>query len=182
MKFEARKVKPKSIGVSDKYSWNLYRVFKMLEEEGQKHPSMDYKILYYEKSQLDGAIVKFDPNGSLHAGQCFITKVYPQNQGTASRRLGEIMGSLPNSPIDFYCYDYSLDPDHLIDITEWFWREYTKSGRCVFDREHKSLWQGDESRYTQINRNSRKCNWCGQHQKRSIEKVINITRKEVWTA
>lgn len=99
-----------------------------------------------------------------------------------SRRLGEIMGMSANQIIDFVCYDFSLNPNHLVDITEWFWNEYVKSGRCIFDREHNGWWQGDQERYTQINKNSRKCKWCNQYQKRSIRKVVSIKREEVWTA
>lgn len=182
LKFDASKVKPKHSGLSDKYSWNIYRVIRLLEIGGKRAPLMDYKILYYEKSQLDGSIVKFNPCESLHPGHCFITKVYPMNQGTASRRISEILAMSPNSNIDFYCYDSSLDHNHLVDITDCFWEEYVQSGRCVFDREHNGWWRGDETRFTQINRNSRRCNWCGQHQKKTIKKSITIKRNEVWSA
>ena len=182
MKFDASKVKPQKSKLSDKYSWNLYRVFKFLEKEGQRSPSMDYRIFYYEKSPLDGHIVGFNPQESLHAGHCFIAKIYPHDQGTASIRMSEVLGMTPNQRIDFYCYDFSLDRNHLLDITDWFWNEYVKSGRCIFDREHNGWWKGGETRFTQINRNSRKCNWCNQHQKRDIKKIVTIERKEVWNA
>ncbi len=182
MKFEASKVKPLAKGQSDKYSWNLYRVFKLLENEGKKHPVMDYRILYYEISPVDGSIVKFNPTDSLNAGHCFISRVFPQDQGTASRKISEIMGMSPSLKIDFFCYDSSLNPNHIVDITEWFWSEYVIVGRCIFDREHVIWWQGAASRFTQINKNSRKCNWCNQHQKKSIVKDVTIERREIWSA
>jgi hypothetical protein len=141
---------------------------------------MDYKVLWYEKSPVDGSIIKFDPEVSLHDGHCFLVKIYPHNQGTAAERLARILRLAPNQEIMFYCYDFTWDPKHLVDITEWFWNEYLKSDRCIFDREHTGWMQGTENRFTGINKNSKKCNWCGQHLTRRIKKVVTVERKPVW--
>jgi hypothetical protein len=180
MRFDSSKVKPAKARVSDKYSWNLYRFFRFLEKEGVKHPSMDYKILYYKKSPVDGSIVEFKPTESLHAGHIFITKVYPSDQGTASRRISEIFGMSPNKRIEFYCYDFSLESKHIVDITEWFWDEYVKHGRCIFDREHIGWWQGDDVRFTTIGQDTRRCNWCGEVQEKTVEEVV--VKQEKWKA
>ncbi len=174
-------IKPQIKGQSDKYSWNLYRLFRMAERDIKKYGDLiQYRILLDTRSHLDGGYEPFDPNQSVKPGQCYFAKIYPDNQGWVGRKLLEVMGMAPYGEIKLYAYSIQEEHGRYIDITEWFWEEYRKSGRCIFDREHDGWWMGDETRFTAINRNSRKCNWCGQHHKRTVEKEVTIKRIARW--
>lgn len=49
---------------------------------------------------------------------------------------------------------------HTIEITQWFWSEYVKRGRCVFDPTHEGFMTNIEGRYDTLG----KCLWCGDEQ------------------
>lgn len=148
-------LQPRLVNESDKYSWNLYKVFKMCEKEIKDFPSITYKILYYQHEDA----AKFDKSKSLNPLYTFIMKVYPCEQGTAGIRLSEVMYMPPNGHLKFCCYDFVLDYSKCIDITQWFLKMYKEIGRCLFDREHTGTWQNDKQRFTTINSHSRRCNW-----------------------
>lgn len=61
-----------------------------------------------------------------------------------------------------------------IDITDWFWTNYERHGRCMFFK-HLHSW-------ISINRNSRKCEWCGTHERREVETIKRIERRDKWSA
>jgi len=62
--------------------------------------------------------------------------------------------------------------DEWIEITDWFWENYLRVGRCLF-------WKYEHN-WIAINRNARKCAHCGEHQRRSIRTKRVIERKEIW--
>lgn len=66
------------------------------------------------------------------------------------------------------------------DITDLFWPEYERDGRCVIDRDHTGWFQNDGDRFTVIG-NTRRCNWCGEWHERTLAKRTTIERREVWT-
>jgi hypothetical protein len=169
-------IKPKLANESDKYSWNIYRIFKKCEMEIKKSPPVTYKILYYQHEDDK----KFDKSKTLNPYYTFIMKIYPCAQGSAGIRISEVMYLSPNSSIKFYCYDFSLDHSKFVDITQWFLKMYEDLGRCLFDREHTGIWGNDKQRFTKINSHSRRCNWCNQIQTRQIKKVVNIQRVAIW--
>jgi len=50
----------------------------------------------------------------------------------------------------------------LRDITEEFWSEYERIGRCAWDKNHRISMIGDENRYSvSEDGKTRQCNWCG---------------------
>lgn len=59
-----------------------------------------------------------------------------------------------------------------------FWAEYIKIGRCALDHEHKTHFQSQDSRYTQVSKTVRQCRWCGARLKRKI--VIEKRKVETW--
>jgi len=177
MNIDLSVIKPLVKGESDKFSWNLYRVLKQAMKEKKKFPILDYRIFYYDKSDIDGSIVALNKTQSLPPWHCYFAKIYPMNQGWAGAKLSDIMRPGKN---EFYAYGVTLKAEHLTDITDWFLREYVKLGRCIFDREHNGWWQGDDKRFTNINKHSRRCNWCGEWQRREIGKAVTIKRVEAW--
>jgi hypothetical protein len=59
-----------------------------------------------------------------------------------------------------------------IDCTEWFWREYLRLGRCLFDPSHTMLWQNDGQRFIYPSPHTRVCQWCGQRQAAAVRRVV----------
>ncbi len=60
---------------------------------------------------------------------------------------------------------------NLVDITDWFWKSYEAKGICLFTYRHD---------WAHINRHSRKCKGCGEHQTRTIETRTERRRVEIW--
>lgn len=158
--------KPKKKGVSDKFSWNLYRFLR-------EYPNA--KIMLYKKDHT-GDIKEFDPNG--FQGTYHFFGMIGELVGA---RFVDIMRAGPSAKIQLYAFSWWGDAN-FIDVTDWFFSEYERRGRCLFDKEHSSWWAGEEGRFTYINSHSRRCNWCGAWQKMRIEKRVRLERKKVWEA
>lgn len=59
-----------------------------------------------------------------------------------------------------------------IDITEHFWRNYKEKGVCFYSqREHKLI---------EINKNSKRCEYCQAHFKREVVTIKKIERYVQW--
>lgn len=163
MRINPELYKPKVKGESDKFSWNLYWFI-------EKHRNV--RIMFNTKDRINGKHLVFNPKDSLPGWQVFI---FIGDHEYTGRPLYGVMDGTRNS-----LGDYCLFQNQIIDITEWFFKEYLRIGRCIFDRGHKTYWQGGSSRYTQINKSSRKCNWCGKHFHRVIQKETKVIRHETW--
>lgn len=68
-------------------------------------------------------------------------------------------------------------------ITDEFWAEYVRDGRCAWDREHRMHMVGDGNRwhYHSCGR-GRRCRWCGAEQVSNVERRVEVveTVREVW--
>lgn len=128
--------------------------------------------MFNTKDRINGEHLVFKPWKSLPGWQMY---VFTGDKEYIGMSIHGIMDGTRNS-----LGDYCLYQDQLIDITEWFFKEYLKIGRCIFDREHKGWWQGGDTRFTVINKSSRRCNWCGKHFHREIQKEIKVIRHETW--
>ena len=144
-------IKPQEHGVSDKYSWHFYR---HLKAQGMKQ-----RILW---DNSDGR--------PMHPMSIYVLN------GTIGNTLQSIMWGSKN----IVCF--SMHPlDTYVDITESFWKSYVSKGRCMFDENHSSKWWvGDKHRYQSINRNSKRCRWCGVILRRNIVTTKVIERNEEW--
>lgn len=158
----AKTIKPSVKGQSDKFSWRLYqralkrgreRVYLMAWSfiDGYRAPSLDDLEAGNTPAYQIAIGVKNDDwfNGNTLRNIC--------TPGTAK-------------------HDWAYSPAHhvaeWIDITDWFWSNYLRIGRCLF-------WKYEHS-WLQINRNARKCEYCGKQERRSIKKVQTIKRQEIW--
>lgn len=68
-------------------------------------------------------------------------------------------------------------------ITDKFWSEYTRDGRCAWDRDHRMRMIGDEHRWRYHSGGSgRCCQWCGTEQMVRRERSIEVVEKarDVW--
>lgn len=59
-----------------------------------------------------------------------------------------------------------------------FWPRYIAHGRCAIDSEHKKHFIGDETRWEQINANTRRCAWCGNRTQHLRKRVVRKTVAE----
>lgn len=147
-------IKPKTPEVSDKYSWGIY---KWLKTNGT-----NFRVL------LDPSKDK-----TLTRRLNFISD--EGGRGT----IGSNVHSIMTGQRTLYCF--SLCPLHkYTDVTDWFWSNYLRFGRCMVDPEHSMWFLSDDGRYTMINKNSKRCNWCGKYFKRDIKKQVSIKRVEHW--
>lgn len=155
-----KKIRPKESGVSDKYSWNIYRFLR-------KYRNWDIKVL---DTKEWGRIFSFSihpDNGEKSNLEC----------GYSGRSIQAILTLNWNQSLETYFY---LSPcKEYQDITEDFFKKYLLIGRCIFDPDH-SWYHDSKIRYTQVTKNSRRCNWCGEYFKRVIVKKAKITREENW--
>ncbi|MBT2759933.1 hypothetical protein [Paenibacillus sp. ISL-20] len=164
------KIKPKVKGESNKYSWNLYKFLSKIVKKNEYIDSQ-LRIYWNHHSRWDGEHLPF--NTDLSNGMQIIIDPY------GNKSSGYFMNTVLRKG---NCELYSLcvwKKEDLLDITDWFFDEYEKIGRCIFDPDHNGWMLGTDGRYTYVN-NTRKCNWCGQWHHREIVKKVKIERISVW--
>lgn len=154
MKINPSEFKPAVKGKADKFSWQLYRWAK-------KHPAR-LKIWAGTWNSCTGIdrekpvlYIGDDRDGNwIHARQL-------RNLCTHGANL------------QAWAYSSPHDTKNWVDVTESFWREYLRKGVCAIhdDRGHD---------FTKINRNSRKCRHCGEHQTRTVVTKKTIKRLDIW--
>lgn len=169
-KVELNQIKPKEKGVSDKYSWQLYNYFKK-----NKFNINSVKVIFDNSSWFDSSYVEFNKE-DLNTMQIWIG--YVDSEGwILGNSLNSIIGS-SNKKYMQWANPWVKQHEH-IDITEWFWNEYIKIGRCIWDKPHNGWLMDDKERFEYIDEDTRKCNWCGLIQHKSIREEIK--KFEVWS-
>ena len=159
----AETIRPTVKGKSDKFSWRLYqralkrgreRVYLMAWDSVNGYRPPSFEVLKGEHvPAIQIALGQHDAAGWFH-GNCLRSICTP---GSAK-------------------HDWAYGPGHhvseWIEITDWFWSNYLRVGRCLF-------WKY-EHHWIEINRNARKCEYCGKHERRQVVTRRKIERKEVW--
>lgn len=158
----AASIKPQVKNESDKFSWRLYK--RALKNGREKVYLMAWESIHgYRKPDIEILKSGFVPASILAIG-------FKDGQWFHGASLRQVC--TPGDPN----HDWAYAPGHYvaewIDVTDWFWREYARVGRCL-------LWAYVHD-WMQINKNSRKCASCGKVERRSIKTVKEIKRKEVW--
>lgn len=164
-------IKPKVKSISDKYSWNLYKLLHKItsNRDTGKYVKNQLRVYWRKSSWFDGKITEFKDVERIDTRQILIS---PFGKGSFYN-LGNIMGERGNQEWALIYPESDLE-----DVTEWFFNTYERDGRCVFDREHRGWWKGEDGRFTYSeNESKRICSWCGVTQHKHIEKVV----KEVIT-
>lgn len=147
-------IKPKIPKVSDRYSWSIYQWVKT--------NGTNFRVL-------------LDPSED----EILTRRLYFIRNEGGRGTVGSNVHSIMSGQRTLYCF--SLYPLHKYpDVTEWFWINYLRFGRCMVDPGHSKYFLGDDERYTMINKNSKRCNWCGKYLKRNIRKQVSIERVEHW--
>lgn len=184
-----KSIKPKQRGISDKFSWQLYYYIKKHHKNAKS--LLDIKVYYnlsekvYDENYENYEIKhnEFDKNNlirsNIHIGDMRKEK-YEEGYLTwyYGNKLNGIIGTSKEKYTKFANPWWSKNK--VIDITEWFWSEYLKLGRCLFTPHDSWYKDYNNTRWTYINKNSRRCNWCGQYQRRFIETEKITMRNEVW--
>lgn len=155
-------IKPKVKNESDKYSWNLYKYLK-------KYPN---SRVYYNKF-----------NSFTDERQVYNKNKLTKNDVLIGRNSGNsIIGftlSMLLMKVPSMQFWYQNAYDTHIDITEEFIRDYIEIGRCLFDQSHDGWLRNNDNRFTYLEEDLRKCNWCGIEQHKEVEEVIKYVEK--WT-
>jgi hypothetical protein len=174
-----KQIKPKIKGESDKYSWQLYEFLR------KNYNRFGIPNVYYIQTQ--------DSWDSKEEKAIYVDRPFDENDSRLNyiwigdnhrdgwyygNKLSNILGCSREKYTVFACPYFNNRI--IINITEWFWNEYLKIGRCIWDRSHHGWLVNDDKRFIYVNKNSRKCQWCGLWQHREIEKRVKIERKEVW--
>ena len=160
----AEKIKPKVKGKSDKYSWNLY---KWVKKKGF-YP----KVWFDTENRLNGEKLEFDKE-NFPTYQLWI--------GGSDKEGLWFYGSSLRSILSPRCKEWANPwmANKHIDITDWFWNEYIKIGRCIWDKSHDGWLENADERFAYVG-NTRKCKWCGKWQAKEIIKETTISRYDVW--
>lgn len=74
-----------------------------------------------------------------------------------------------------YSYGPGFNTAHWLDVTDWFWSTYIERGRCI-------VWHDSVHKWVMINRNARKCAYCGLHELRTVVTKKIVERIDSWKA
>ena len=148
-------INPKQQSYNPKYSQGTYTFL-------HKNKNKDIKIYWLNKNYVTGNIIAFNKRA---------IKFYPTQIYFMYKVNGDWLGtSWTNIMRNKYkVYDYSSwEMNEFEDITEWFFNEYSKIGRCLFDREHINFllgenhnYVGEEGRFETVD-GVKYCRWCGK--------------------
>lgn len=158
----ASQFKPAKKHHSDKFSWRFYqRILKNGRE----------KVYLMAWSPIDGIreLPEKPPKDFISASSLAVGRI-----GDMGFFHGATLGTIctPNAPLHDWAYHRGFNTEKWIDVTEWFWRNYKRKGRCLFYRSTHS--------WVEINRNSRKCAYCETLQVRKVITEKRIERYETW--
>lgn len=182
-----KEIKPKG-NESDKYSIQLYRFMKKNYPNGcsvsyistQTKYNKDYTESFEEDVPFDKNIINM---GDLWIGKTFKREYDSDDmKGAIDWMYGNSLGTILSGSKEKYTVFANPwnNKKTVIDITDWFWNEYIRIGRCIWDSNHSGWLAKDDNRFTYVGKNSRRCNWCGKWHHREIKKKVRIERKEIW--
>jgi len=160
----AESIRPAVKGQSDKYSWLLYR--RVLREGRQDVYLMSAQTLDgWIPPSVDGLMDRNIMPRNIAIGEMTNDRTFIGN------RLLAICNPTPGQPRD-WAFSPRWRTKDWINVTDWFWTTYQRDGRCRFF-SHVHEW-------IQINRNARKCAYCGKHERRQVVTRRTIEREAVW--
>lgn len=67
-------------------------------------------------------------------------------------------------------------PQKFENISDLFWNEYLKVGRCLWDAQHDIGMIGDENRFSDPVGYKKTCNWCGT----VMHRHVKVIQKYSW--
>lgn len=165
---DIKKIKPKNVKRSDKYSKEIYKYLK-------NNPW--YKRVWFDEASYDEdnkpVLRQFDINNiNLRRLYFGLPDFKTTNCITGKCLSGLLSGSRCAQESYYYITEKH---SHFVEVTKEFYEKYIEIGRCIYG--HHLYLNDSENRYTYIDDTHRICNWCGQEQH---EETITYTyeRKE----
>lgn len=155
-------IKPKIKNESDKYSWNLYKYLK-------KYPNSK---VYYDKINSFTDNEQMYNKDNLTKNDVIIGNICENS--IVGVTLSQLLMKVPS--MQFW---YGGAKKTHVDITNQFFNDYIEIGRCLFDSTHDGWLRNTDNRFTYINDEQRKCNWCGIEQHKEKKEVVKIIEKWV---
>mgnify|MGYP000406658812 CR=1 FL=1 len=168
---DIKQFKPKNIKRSDKFSANLFKFMRKNESWGlhvyspQIDWNMNFQKFNYDDPRTRSIYIGFRDDQGWLVGRCLADII------CADRNVTE-------------CYAYSPGKDdvfyrNMIEISDWFFTEYARIGRALWDKEGANFMIGSENRFTIVG-NTKRCNWSGRWYEKKITKKQTTERKEKW--
>ncbi len=158
---KAKQFKPAVRGKSDKFSWRVFQFLNYYKDVDIRVMRLGWNIVYGKVPLSKGQlyfVMDFDNGLPVTANVQRVTVTGKDAAGCCVS-----WGGLPFVDLESE------------DVTDWFFLNYARIGLC--------LWQGDWAHdFIKINKNSRKCKHCGEHQTRTIKTKRTIKRSEAWNA
>ncbi|GFN32447.1 hypothetical protein [Paenibacillus xylaniclasticus] len=167
-------IKPFGSDENGKYNKKLYGLLKKIRNN--KYENSNIRIWFNMVSRWDGTVIDFHKN--IHKKISIPSQIMidPSGQMISGYFLPECLKK--GSPTRFSLC--AFHPNQMIDVTDWFFDTYSRIGHCMFDNNHHDFENHYNQRYYIINKNSRKCRFCGEHFKRHIKKYVEVKKYEVW--
>ena len=141
-----KSIRPQTTSPREKYSWNLYRFLR--------HKDVREKIRVYE-----GKISDTEPVQYFFA----VTKCASPQEDTGNIGIFEFIlrTRRNNESIEILSYS-NYDFSSMKDVTEKFFEEYQKIGKCAFHEPEHELYIRNTERFEIIDEKTRRCKWCGK--------------------
>lgn len=160
-------VRPRRLSISDKYSANLYRYARKWKDWGIDAYASDRNLLcepcpFDFDNPVPGRIVigRKDEDGWL-----------------SGSRLNSILTSRNAERWAFM----PVDAKHYTDVSQWFWPEYLRIGRALWDPLGILSMQGDDGRWEYRGDKFRVCQWSGRtYAARTVVRHREPVIRTVW--
>lgn len=158
-------IKPDDTG---KYSPLLYKFLTSLKAKKfgynriYKCGSVQNRSVRYDKLLMNKVII-----GSEISDGC-----------VSGRTLGSILRGARGDATQVFCF--SVEGYNMLDITEHFFAEYERIGRCIWDQDHTNYMVDSDKRFTMLSEIERLCNWCGKHFVGERKEYIKVTPYIDW--
>lgn len=166
----AESIRPAVKGESDKFSWRLYQ--RALKRGRERVYISAWDNLFGEPFTPDLAALKVGDKRQ-RAKIMFGNAI--QKDGWFHGASIQSITRKGNRVDESFAYSPAFETRNWLDITDWFWDAYLARGRCIFHGDWSHSW-------LQINRNARKCEYCGVHQHRTVVTEKVIKRRDVWAS
>lgn len=168
-------VKPTGRDENGKFNKKLYNLFKLISKN--EYSNRQLRIFFKPKSWWDGSYINFHKN--IHKEIHSLTRQIVLSPYGMPHTGYSLMEALSKNKPEVYSWIMHNTED-FIDVTEWFFNTYRSIGRCMFDNLHHDFDNQYNNRYYLINKNHRKCRWCGKHFHRVHHKQVEVRKYTIW--
>ena len=149
-------INPNQNPYNAKYSHGTYRFLF-------NNKNKDIKVYWKKTSYIDGEVTDFNKNNI----RFYPTQIYFMYESNGDW-LGVSWTRIMQNKYKVSDYTCFMSEDEFEDITEFFFSEYLRIGRCLFDQKHINFLLGKD--YNYVTKEERfetvdgikKCRWCGK--------------------